>query len=112
MLNTITVQGRLTRDPEQRTTAGGTPVTAFSIACDRDFVDKDSQKATDFLDIVAWRDLAKFVAAHFSKSDMILVKGRLQIREWTDREGNKRRNAEIVAESLYFCGTNISDNEK
>lgn len=103
MLNHITVMGRLTKDPELRRTDSGIAVTSFSIAVDRDFKDKNSgEKETDFIDCVAWRQTGEFVSRNFSKGRMIVVSGRLQIRSWTDKEGNKRRNAEVVAENIYF----------
>lgn len=103
MLNHITIMGRLTKDPELRRTGSGTPVASFTLAVDRDFADKNSgEKATDFIDCVAWRSTAEFVDKYFSKGRMAVVAGRLQIRDWTDREGNKRRSAEVIAESVYF----------
>ena len=102
MLNHITVMGRLTRDPELRHTQNGIPVASFSIACDRDYKDANGDKATDFIDIVAWRNSAEFVSKYFTKGRMAVIDGRLQLRDWTDREGNKRRSAEIVANSVNF----------
>lgn len=103
MLNHIIAMGRLTRDPELRRTGSGIPVASFTIAVDRDFADKQSgQKETDFLDVVAWRNTAEFVEKYFSKGRMAVVSGRLQIRSWTDKDGNKRRSAEIVADNVYF----------
>ncbi len=102
MLNRITIMGRLTRDPELRNTPTGTPVTNFTIACDRDFVSNSGQKETDFLDVVAWRQTAEFASKYFTKGRMAVIEGRLQIREWKDKEGNNRRIAEIVAENIYF----------
>ena len=103
MLNHITLMGRLTRDPELRYTQSQLPVVSFSIACDRDFGGRDgSEKQTDFIDIVAWRQTAEFVSKYFTKGSMAVVSGRLQIRDWTDREGNKRRSAEVVADNVYF----------
>ena len=99
-MNSIVIMGRLTRDPELRQTNSGTPVTSFTVAVDR----RGKEKATDFLDCVAWNDKAEFVSKYFTKGRMILVAGRLQIRDWTDKEGNKRRTAEIVANDVYFCG--------
>ena len=101
MLNHITVMGRLTKDPELRRTGTGTAVTSFTIACERDF-GENGQKETDFLDCVAWRGTAEFVDRNFAKGRMIVVAGRLQIRSWTDKDGNKRRAAEIVADNVYF----------
>ena len=89
MLNHITVMGRLTRDPELRRTQSGTPVSSFSIACDRDYKDKATgERPTDFLDIVAWRATGEFVSKYFSQGRMAVVSGRLQMRDWTDKEGN------------------------
>lgn len=104
MLNHITIMGRLTRDPDLRNTQTGTPVTSFTLAVDRDFKDRSSdQKATDFIDVIAWRNTAEFVSRYFSKGRMAVVDGRLQIREWTDRDGNKRRTAEVLADNVYFA---------
>jgi len=102
MLNRITIMGRLTRDPELRRTGSGTPVASFTVAVDRDYAADGQEKETDFLDCVAWRGTAEFVEKYFSKGGMIVVSGRLQIRPWTDKEGNKRRSAEIVADNVYF----------
>ncbi len=102
MLNHITIMGRLTRDPELRRTNGGTPVVSFTLAVDRDFGGSGQEKETDFLDVVAWRNTAEFVSKYFSKGRMAVVSGRLQIRNWTDKDGTKRRAAEIVADSIYF----------
>ena len=103
MLNRIILMGRLTRDPELRHTQTGTPVASFSLAVDRDFKDKSTgEKATDFIDIVAWRSTAEFVSRFFTKGRLAVVEGRLQLRDWTDRDGNKRRSAEVVADNVYF----------
>ena len=103
MLNHITVMGRLTRDPELRYTQTQTPVTSFSVAVDRDYAPKDGgERQTDFIDCVAWRSTAEFVSKYFQKGSMAVVSGRLQMRDWTDRDGNKRRSAEIVADNVYF----------
>ena len=103
MLNRIILMGRLTRDPELRHTQSGTSVASFSLAVDRDFKSRDGgERATDFIDIVAWRSTAEFVAKYFTKGRMAVVEGRLQIRDWTDRDGGKRRSAEVVAENIYF----------
>ena len=104
MLNLIVIMGRLTRDPEIRRTASGTAVANFSVAVDRDFPSQDGSRETDFIDCVAWKHTADFVGKYFSKGKQIVVKGRLQIRSWTDKDGNKRRTAEIVADSVYFAG--------
>ena len=103
MLNHIVIMGRLTRDPELRYTQSQTPVVSFSLAVDRDFGGKDGgEKQTDFIDCVAWSQKAEFVNKYFTKGRMAVVSGRLQIRDWTDREGGKRRSAEIVADNVYF----------
>ena len=105
MLNKIILMGRLTRDPELRRTESGTAVCSFSIAVDRDFKSKNGEKETDFIDIVAWRATAEFVSKYFTKGRMAVVEGRLQIRDWTDKDGNKRRSSEVVADSVYFGGS-------
>ena len=103
MLNHITIMGRLTKDPELRRTGSGTAVASFTVAVDRDFSNKDSgEKETDFIDCVAWRQTGEFVSKYFSKGRMAVVSGRLQIRSWTDKDGNKRRTAEVVADNVYF----------
>lgn len=102
MLNRIVLMGRLTRDPELRRTGSGTAVASFTIAVDRDFKGQGGEKETDFIDIVAWRSSAEFVSKYFSKGRMAVVEGRLQIRDWTDKEGSKRRSAEVVADNVYF----------
>lgn len=104
-LNRIFIQGRLTRDPELRHTQSGTAVASFSVAVDRAFKDKTTgKKETDFIDCVAWRHTGEFVQKYFSKGSMAVVVGRLQMRDWTDKDGNKRRSAEIVVEDVYFGG--------
>lgn len=102
MLNHIVIMGRLTRDPELRHTQSGTPVASLALAVDRDFKGQDGERETDFIDVVAWRSTAEFVSKYFSKGRMAVVEGRLQIRNWTDKDGNKRRIAEVVAENIYF----------
>ena len=102
MLNKIILMGRLTRDPELRRTGPGTAVTSFSLAVDRDFKSQSGEKETDFIDIVAWRSTAEFVSKYFTKGRMAVVEGRLQIRDWTDKDGGKRRSAEVVADNVYF----------
>ena len=102
--------GRLTRDPELRRTQSGTAVASFTLAVDRDFKDKTTgEKATDFIDVVAWRSTAEFVSRFFTKGRMAVVSGRLQIRDWTDKEGNKRRSAEVLADSVYFGDSKKED---
>lgn len=102
MLNQIVIMGRLTRDVELRHTSNGIAVASFSIACDRDRKNENGERDTDFVECVAWRNTAEFVSRFFSKGRMAVVAGRLQIRQWTDKEGNKRRTAEIVADDVYF----------
>ena len=102
MLNHITIMGRLTRDPELRRTGSGIAVTSFTVAVDRDRAGKGGEKETDFIDCVAWRQTGEFVARNFTKSQMIVVSGRLELRGWTDKDGNKHRNAEINADNVYF----------
>lgn len=103
MYNHIAIMGRLTRDPELRRTSNGTAVASFTLAVDRDYSGKDNgERETDFIDCVAWRQTAEFVSKYFSKGRMALATGRLQIRVWTDKDGNKRRAAEVVADSVYF----------
>ena len=101
MLNHIVLMGRLTRDPELRYTQSQTPVASFSLAVDRDF-GRGEEKQTDFIDCVAWRQTGEFVSKYFQKGSMAVVSGRLQIRDWTDRDGNKRRSAEVVVDNVYF----------
>ena len=111
MLNHIIIMGRLTRDPELRRTGSGVAVTSFSLAVDRDFGNRESgEKETDFIDCVAWRQTGEFVSKYFTKGRMIVVSGRLQIRSWTDKDGNKRRTAEVVADNCYF-GDSKRDND-
>ena len=103
MLNHIVIMGRLTRNPELRHTQSGTAVSSFALAVDRDFKDKQTgERATDFINVVAWRTTGEFVSKYFSKGRMAVVEGRLQIRDWTDKEGNRRTIAEVVADSVYF----------
>ena len=109
MLNHITIQGRLTRDPELRRTGSGVAVASFTVAVDRDFA-TNGEKETDFIDCVAWKQTGEFVSKYFAKGRMIVVSGRLQIRNWNDKDGNKRRTAEVVAENVYF-GDSKSDNQ-
>ena len=103
MLNHITIMGRLTRDPELRRTGSGVAVASFTVAVDRDFgKNENGEKETDFIDCVAWRQTGEFVSKYFAKGSMIVVSGRLQIRSWNDKDGNKRRTAEVVADNVYF----------
>ena len=111
MLNHIVIMGRLTRDPELRRTGTGIAVASFSVAVDRDFGGRDGgERETDFIDCVAWRQTGEFVSKYFTKGRMIVVSGRLQIRSWTDKDGNKRRTAEVVADNCYF-GDSKRDSE-
>ena len=103
MLNRIIIMGRLARDPELRRTQAGVPVTSFRLAVDRDFKDKTTgERGTDWIDVVAWRQTGEFVSRYFTKGRMAVVEGRLQMRDWTDKEGNKRTSAEVVADNVYF----------
>ena len=103
MLNHITAAGRLTKDPELRRTQNGVAVASFTIACDRDIKDASGNKQTDFIDCVAWRSTAEFIDKYLTRGRMVIVSGRLQMREWTDKSGAKRKNAEILAENVYFA---------
>lgn len=102
MLNRICIMGRLTAAPELRYTQSNTPVASFTLAVDRDFQSGGSEKQTDFIPCVAWRGTAEFVSKYFTKGSMAVVSGRLQLRDWTDKDGNKRRTAEVVADNIYF----------
>ena len=102
MLNRIVIMGRLARDPELRRTQSGIAVTSFRIACDRDFKSQNGEKGTDWIDVVAWRQTAEFVSKYFTKGRMAVVEGRLQSRDWTDKDGNKRTAIEVVADNVYF----------
>lgn len=109
MLNHIVIMGRLTRDPELRRTASGVAVTSFTLAAERDLKPKEGERETDFIDCVAWRQAGEFVSKYFTKGRMAVVSGRLQIRGWTDKEGNKRRTAEVVADNVYFADSKKED---
>ena len=104
MLNQITIMGRFVRDPELRRTGSGVAVASFTLAVDRDFKSGNSgEKEVDFIDCVAWRQAGEFVSKYFSRGRMAVVSGRLQIRSWNDKDGNKRRTAEVVADNVYFA---------
>lgn len=109
MLNRIIIQGRLTKDPELRRTQRGTAVASATVAVDRDFKNQDGSRETDFIPVVAWKGTGELLARHFTKGRMIVVEGRLQFRDWTDNDGNKRRTAEIVASSVYFGDSKPQD---
>ena len=110
MLNNVTIMGRLTRDPELRRTGSGVAVASFTLAVDRDFSSKESgEKETDFIDCVAWRQTGEFVSKYFKKGSMAVVSGKLQIRSWTDKDGNKQRSAEVIADNVYFGDSKKSD---
>ena len=112
MLNHITIMGRLTRDPELRYTQSNTPVATFRVAVDRDYTPRDGgERQTDFIDCVAWRSTGEFVSKYFQKGSMAVVSGRLQMREWTDKEGNRRTTAEVVADNVYFGESKRSRDE-
>lgn len=102
MLNKIILMGRLTRDPELRRTQSGTAVASFTLAVDRDYKPQDGERETDFIDVVAWRGTAEFVFKYFTKGRMVVVEGRLQVRDWTDKDGAKRRSTEVIADNVYF----------
>lgn len=111
MLNHIVLMGRLTRDPELRRTQAGVPVTTFSLAVDHDVPNRETgERGVDFIDVVAWRQTAEFVSKYFAKGRMAVVSGRLQMRKWTDNQGNKRTSAEVVADNVYF-GDSKRDND-
>ena len=109
MLNKVVIMGRLARDPELRRTQTGVAVTSFRIACDRDFKSPNGEKEADWIDIVAWRNTAEFVSKYFQKGRMAIVEGRLQTRDWTDKDGNRRVAVEVVADNIYF-GDSKRDN--
>lgn len=109
MLNTITIMGRLTRDPELRRTASGVAVTSFTVAVDDDYKPEGGERKTIFVDCVAWRNTGEFVSKYFSKGRMAVVKGKLDIRDWTDKDGNKRKSTEVVAENVYFGDSKKED---
>lgn len=103
MLNRITICGRMVKDPEMRMTQSGTPVTSFTLAVERDFANGTGAKETDFIDCVSFRSTAEFASKYFTKGSLTVASGRLQIRNWEDKEGNKRRNAEVVVDAMYFA---------
>lgn len=109
MLNRIVLMGRLTRDPELRRTQSGTAVASFPLAVERDYAEKEGRHQTDFIDVVAWKSTAEFVSKYFSKGRTAVVSGRLQMRDWMDKEGNKRRSAEVIADNVYFGGSKRED---
>lgn len=103
MLNNVIIMGRLTRDPELRRTQGGTAVTSFTMAVDRDFKSQSGEKETDFIDVVAWRNTGEFAAKYLAKGRMAVVEGRIQVRDWQDKDGNRRKSVEVVADNVYFA---------
>lgn len=109
MLNHVTIMGRLTRDAELRRTGNGTAVASFTVAVDRDYTADGQEREADFIDCVAWRSTGEFVSRYFAKGSMIIVSGRLQTRNWTDKDGNKRRALEVVADNVYFGEGKRSD---
>ena len=111
MLNSVIIMGRLTRDPELRHTQNGTAVASLTLACDRDFKPKNGEKETDFIDVVVWGKTAEFAANYFTKGRMAIVEGRLQARNWQDKDGNKRKSTEVVADRMYF-GDSKQDGKK
>ena len=111
MLNHITVMGRMTRDPETRYTRSQTPVCSFTLAVERDRKNEDGSRTTDFIDCVAWRSTAEFISKYFRKGSMAVADGRLQLRDWTDKDGNKRRSTEVLADSVYFGDSKRSESD-
>lgn len=103
MLNKVIIMGRLTRDPELRRTQSGTAVTSFTMAVDRDFKSQSGEKETDFIDVVAWRNTGEFAAKYLAKGRMAAVEGRIQVRDWQDKDGNRRKSVEVVADNVYFA---------
>lgn len=103
MLNSVIIMGRLTRDPELRRTQSGTAVTSFTMAVDRDFKSQSGEKETDFIDVVAWRNTGEFAAKYLAKGRMAAVDGRIQVRDWQDKDGNRRKAVEVVADNVYFA---------
>lgn len=108
-MNQVVLMGRLTRDPELRRTQSGTAVTSFTLAVDRGFKDSDGERKTDFIDCVAWKGTGEFISKYFTKGQMMAVSGSLQIRDWTDKDGNKRRFAEVLVNRAYFTGNSKND---
>ena len=109
MLNKIILMGRLTRDPELRRTQSGTAVASFTLAVDRDYKSQDGERETDFIDVVAWRGTGEFVSKYFTKGRMAVVEGRLQVRDWKDKDGAKRRSTEVIADNVYFGDSKRSE---
>lgn len=110
MLNSVIIMGRLTRDPEMRHTQNGTAVASLTLACDRDFKPQKGEKETDFIDVVVWGKTAEFAANYFNKGRMAIVEGRLQVRNWQDKDGNRRKSVEVVADNLYFADSKRDSN--
>lgn len=109
MLNSISIMGRLSSDPQLRRTASGKAVASFSVACERDFKNQQTgEKEVDFIECVAWGGTAEMVEKYFHKGQMAVATGRLQLRGWTDKNGQKRRQAEILVSNVYFCGSKES----
>ena len=105
MLNCAIIMGRLTADPELRTTTNGTSVTSFTVAVDRAYARQGEERQTDFINVVAWRQTAEFVTRYFHKGSMIAVQGSIQTRNWEDKNGNKRTSVEVIADNVSFCGS-------
>lgn len=110
MLNNVVIMGRLTRDPELRRTQSGTAVTSFTMAVDRDFKSQSGEKETDFIDVVAWRNTGEFAAKYLAKGRMAAVEGRIQVRDWQDKDGNRRKSVEVVADNVYFADSKRDSN--
>lgn len=109
MLNRVTLHGRLGKDVELRRTSNGTAVASWSIAVDRDYKADGAERETDWFDITAWRGTAEFAERNFHRGDQMIVSGRLQVRSWTDRDGNKRKAVEVLADGIWFCGGKNTD---
>ena len=105
MINSVVLMGRLTYEPELRATSNRTSVIRFQIACDRQFQTKEEERKTDFIDVTAWRQTAEFISRYFRKGSMIAVEGSIQTENFTDKDGNKRKSVQVVANNVSFCGS-------
>ncbi|MCD7723816.1 MAG: single-stranded DNA-binding protein [Clostridiales bacterium] len=110
MLNTAVIMGRLTFDPELRTTPSGVSLCRFTVACDRNYARQGEERKTDFIDVTAWRQTAEFVSRYFHKGSMIAVEGSIQVENYTDKDGNKRKDVRVVANNVSFCGSKSESN--
>ena len=112
MLNKVILMGRLTAAPEVKRTQSGVAVCSFTLAADRDYTEKDGKRGTDFIDCVAWRSTAEFLARNFDKGDLLAIAGAIQTRMWEDKQGQKRKAVEVIAAEVHFCGARARDKEK